>query len=816
MVKILNIDPDELMQAHSSIIDQGNTVKQLEKQFSNIPEELKRADKWILWRYFETQNGKRTKIPYGPSGKIVSVTDDKSRWSFAGILQHYLDGLGNDIDGSNQFDGIGFVLSKDDPFVFIDLDYTENPDHMRLQAKIVEEFSGTYMERSPSGQGLHLICRGEIPAGKRRYSCEIYDNERYMTMTGDVFMGSKILDYKDKVSSLWEYLRGDRVEVPVEGLGVDSQAQTLEDEEVIRRATEAANGDVFQALWSGAWKETGKYQSQSDADLGLMNILVFYSKNDEQVRRLFLQSALGQRDKAKREDYLGMTLLRAKDNNLPMVDIYAFAKTMATKYEHFRRLESWDGVESYGTECPSYPPGLVGDVARFMEQQATCKVKLYALVGALGFIAGLAGRAYNVNNSGLNIFAIMLGESGSGKDLMSKGMSHLNKYIRSKAPNMMDMVGPETISSGQALIKSLQKRSSVCSVLSEFGYIYQSMIGGMRTNENMMMLKRSLLNLYARSGYGSEVGSTVYSDQDTNIMALQNPAFSMICETVGNNFWPYVTTSVIEDGFLPRFLIFEYSGPQLYHDYNADNTIDAELGRKLVDFASRCNMQNQSNQVQNVEWSDDARIASDTFIRELRDIENAMLKSQDGERGTAALYNRAGLNIIRVSALLAVGINPWTPVIDINCFNYAKNLVMSSVESVKRRFKNQDAAIEDFEQKQILEVKTYMAKFMLYSEPELEKLKFQKQMQDDGVIPMSYLQVRVSQLAAFKKDKIGATKAIEKVLKILTDNGVVQEMNKNVCFERYQTRQKCYLITNPDVVMATVKMREKESKRGKK
>jgi hypothetical protein len=76
--------------------------------------------------------------------------------------------------------------------------------------------------------------------------------------------------------------------------------------EIIRRAGEAHNGAKFRALWTGDLNIGG---SQSEADAALCRILWFWSGNREIVRRLFSQSALGQREKwTARPDYQESTL----------------------------------------------------------------------------------------------------------------------------------------------------------------------------------------------------------------------------------------------------------------------------------------------------------------------------------------------------------------------------------------------------------------------------------------------------------------------------------------------------------------------------
>jgi hypothetical protein len=73
----------------------------------------------------------------------------------------------------------------------------------------------------------------------------------------------------------------------------------------------AMKSEGFRTLWEGRWQGTSP--SQSEADEGLASRLAFYCGpgQEEQVKRLFRQSGLGERAKAERDDYLTRTVRKA-------------------------------------------------------------------------------------------------------------------------------------------------------------------------------------------------------------------------------------------------------------------------------------------------------------------------------------------------------------------------------------------------------------------------------------------------------------------------------------------------------------------------
>src|SRR5690606_35909672 len=121
-----------------------------------------------------------------------------------------------------------------------------------------------------------------------------------------------------------------------------SRPSNEKDEDLVARMASAQNGAKFSALVGGnVWLANGKdgdghlnplpdalrYESQSEADLALIEMLCFFTPDDEQVARVFLASALGQREKARRRDYVPRSVRSARamiaSNALPLLDFSA-------------------------------------------------------------------------------------------------------------------------------------------------------------------------------------------------------------------------------------------------------------------------------------------------------------------------------------------------------------------------------------------------------------------------------------------------------------------------------------------------------------
>ena len=141
-------------------------------------EELRGYDQWVCWRGEERAGGKTSKVPCRPDGGSASSTDERTWSSFDEALQAASENA--------SLEGIGFVLAAADPYVGVDLDdCIDEEGEVADWAGATLELLDSYTEISPSGQGLRIFVRGELPNGGRRSGrTEIYSEKRFLTVTG--------------------------------------------------------------------------------------------------------------------------------------------------------------------------------------------------------------------------------------------------------------------------------------------------------------------------------------------------------------------------------------------------------------------------------------------------------------------------------------------------------------------------------------------------------------------------------------------------------------------------------------------------------
>lgn len=167
-----------------------------------VPDSLTELDQWIAWRYEQRDDGRPTKVPYQINGGHRASSTDPKTWS------SFDEALMACQENPKRWSGIGFVFSANDPYFGIDLDQClDAAAKLKPWAQpIMERFSDSYSEISPSGQGIKIWAKGRLPGGGTAFPMgngriEVYDQGRYFTLTGNHWAG-QMLDVEDHQADL--------------------------------------------------------------------------------------------------------------------------------------------------------------------------------------------------------------------------------------------------------------------------------------------------------------------------------------------------------------------------------------------------------------------------------------------------------------------------------------------------------------------------------------------------------------------------------------------------------------------------------------
>lgn len=696
---------------------------------------------------------------------------------------------------------LGFVLSETDPYTCIDLDVktpASHPgqpekwtprEHLDRYKSIIHHFA-CYSEISIGGNGVHVWARGNIGSGVRRDGVELYSQQRFIICTGNVMKNLPISDRQEMLSRMVAQMHAPELASSAGWKNLEELPEDEDDWSILLRATRAENAMKFATLWRGEWESLG-YPSQSEADLALMAIIAFYSKSNSQCRRIFRESALGKRDKATKNDvYLNRTLsaIRAQELQLKdiKVDLPVIIKEPPSELPNYSLPEKAEPTRIPRDEL-AFPPGLAGRIADFIYRGAPRPVKEVAIVAALGLLAGICGKAWHIPQSGLNMYIILVARSAIGKEAMHSGLSAITQTCGSQMPAFHSFVDFTDYASGPALMKACAVNPSFVNVSGEWGRKLRRLSGDDRDGP-LSTLRTQMINLYQKSGPQSTLGGIGYSNRENNILSVSGVAYSMIGETTPVTFYDSLTDSMMEDGFLSRFLIVEYDGARPQLNRNASEAkLEENTQKDLLALAFRAQTIIASGKSQLVERDDAASEILDAFETEC-DVE---IDKAGDEEARRQMWNRAALKVLRCAALLAVAdAGAGDPCIRKEHVEWALNVVRRDIAIMARRLDSGDVGRTDYarERKILSILDEYLDQKVSHG------YNVPKDLYEARIIPRGYLQKRTSSSSAFVNHRLGHNSALENSIQSLIANGQLVEVDKMTLLTEYRFRGKAYLI----------------------
>lgn len=268
-------------------------MNDLIKNYENIPDELKREKRWCLYKIIQ-RDGKNTKLPLMPNGKPAK-SNDKTTWNsyedcIAALNRNIGDGLGFML--GDGYIGIDIDKVSDDIFVY-SMDY-------HAKSMIADFLRGisTYAEIYPSKTGLHFIGKGEVPGERKRYkNLEIYDKDRFFTVTGNVLKDrnrNKVINIDSELKPLYEkYMPKINV---INSENKRNQITTFlkDDQDIVEKLFDRGyfsyTGEDLRRIYYGNYESY--FNSQSEADFFMLQRLLYYTADVEQAISLMEKSGL--------------------------------------------------------------------------------------------------------------------------------------------------------------------------------------------------------------------------------------------------------------------------------------------------------------------------------------------------------------------------------------------------------------------------------------------------------------------------------------------------------------------------------------------
>lgn len=741
-------------------------------QWGNIPAELQARRQWLL-------ANKDAKGDF----KVPTTLDA------AGRLR-----MGNVIDPSCYLDfnvacsaawhyglAIGYVLHETDPYTCIDLDVknaSNEPDHtkwtteahMQRHAAIMQSFQ-SYTERSQSGQGFHIWVYANIGRGRNHDHVEVYSQERFIVCTGAAIVNLPITPYQEYTEMLVAEI-DTRAPQKIELEEIDA---VLTDREIYDKLAGAVNGEKFLTLYSG---KTEGYKSQSEADLALLSMFTFHSKSNEQCRRMFRLTGLGQRAKATKNDvYLNRTLeiIRGRQAAELATEEHGeqIAAALLEAFKNKPQLPPRTAKVPDTATLIDWPPGVVGDIAKYIFESATRPVREVAIVSALGLFAGLTGKAWNIPQSGLNLYIILIARSAIGKETMHSGISQIMHQLMSYhaiGAKITEFVDFSDYASGPALAKGVATNPSFVNVAGEWGKKLKRLASEEGRDGPMTSLRTVMTNLYQKSASTSIVGGIGYSDKLKNVASVAGVAYSMIGETTPGTFYESLTESMMEDGFLSRFTIIEHKGERPAQNMHQRTQLTVEEKNKLMGVIHFAVEAKSRSFVYPVGLSEGARQIISAFDKEC----DMQINSTD-EESWRQMWNRAHLKVCRIAAVLAAADNPAGAVMQVEHVEWALDVVRRDITVMSRRITSGDVGTnDDAREKKLLDC---ISKYLQGDIPPTYNVT--PKLAEFGIVPRKYMQIKLQKSPAFATHRNGSTRALDETIRSLIDSGYLIEITKD-------------------------------------
>lgn len=782
-----------------------------------LPEEMRWARQWFV--------AGPDKSPYtaGKNGLFrASVTSPA----------HYMD-FETACSWARQVGGyVGYVLHEQDPYTCIDLDVKDSdncpghPEQWTDQATLnrywaIVQGLQSYTELSRSGKGIHIWVRGKIGVGRRHKGIEIYSQERFIICTGNVLLDLPIVDRQEMLDQFVDEVQQLSRNSGAKLSDYENHEDMHNDAEILEIASNAVNGEKFNALCRctatdpdtgelGSFTELG-YSSQSEADIALMSMFTFYSKSNEQCRRLFRMTPMGKRPKAVQDDkYLDRTIAKRraaqaqeKAAEAHGADIArALVANMQAQYEH-QLGQHADTTSPQGpvtaavvanmtakpdvpTNGLPWPPGFIGSLASFIYASSPRPVREVSIVAALGFIAGICGRTWLLPQSGLNLYVILVARSAVGKEAMHSGISILLNKLLQSMPLASAFIDFSDFASGPALQKAVAANPCFLNISGEWGRKLRRLASDDGRDGPMQQLRTVMTNLYQKSGPTSIVGGITYSNKEGNIGSVNGVSYSMIGETTPDTYYQSLTESMMADGFLSRFTVIEYDGPRPPRNDAQVLEPDAPLVehlRSLVAYSG--DLQNRPAARVYVQRDEQAAALLNAFDLECDAEINATL-----DESWRQMWNRAHLKVLRVSALLAVADNPANPWMTAPYVEWALDVVRRDIAMMQRKMRSGDIGTDDHarEKKLMAVVEEFL------SAPPSAGYNVPEAVWKGGIVPRKVLQIRTARINAFSTHRLGATGVLDLTLRSLIDSGYLVEMDKGKLMADYGLSGKHYRI----------------------
>lgn len=294
------------------------------------------------------------------------------------------------------------------------------------------------------------------------------------------------------------------------------------------------------------------------------------------------------------------------------------------------------------------PGGILGDFMDYIDRSSAVSHPVFNIAAAISTLGAIAGHRFETETRlKTNIYSIVLGYAGSGKDAPQSAIPNLLLHTDAHR-----VVGPNVITSEAALLKFVSNpdRGSTICFLDEIGLVMKAI---KRPNSSAFEVPTMLMKLFSAV---NRPYLKPYATGDDLVVKWHH--VGLYGASTPAHFWSGFTRSEAADGFLARILIFESRHERSMAKTAVDTSISSGLVQDLNDiFKQGCEFKDTNLVRQPVpKMVTKSKAASSYFAEWEAGIiaqQNAM---QQQDEGIAAIYGRAPEHAHKLALIHALSI----------------------------------------------------------------------------------------------------------------------------------------------------------------
>lgn len=507
----------------------------------DVPHELASLPNWVRWD--------ENKIPLRADGITRAKSNDPSTWS--------------SFDDVKEYDRIGFALLREDGIVGIDLDGAIVGGELADWAQAIVEDFNSYTEISPSGTGIHIFCKGDWPAngwhkvkvgekpqdGSKQPGIEVYNHERYFTVTGkQVSDSTELRSAGDALQRL--FATHHKKKAVTESAPQSTVATTDE-----RIRSYLAKTDISisgqhghdRAMWAARCLVTG-FRLDYDTALAYLrewNAGCQPAWSDAELIHKVTQ-AIG--TPCEKPD--GWLLVDRREQQFQRLATASQSTALATNAEpNLVQIPGDPGPLSHDF---FQIPGLIQEMVAYHMATAPRQRPELSLAATIALLGTITGRKIE-SPSGLrtNIYCIGLADSGSGKE---KPRSN-NVAALTSAMLHTKYLGAETPASDSALISGVSARPSMLMQIDEISKFFNNVKDAGAGSAHLKQIFTKIMEIYTASDNPCWAPKN-FADKEKDV-TIAFPHLCIYGTCTPEGFWKSVKSTDATDGFLARMMVIE-------------------------------------------------------------------------------------------------------------------------------------------------------------------------------------------------------------------------------------------------------------------